>query len=82
MSNTSIDLKILREKLASHWGAKTEVANRANVTREMVRLVLNGKRNNLAIVEIAAEVLLEREKQTASRKRNITELISAIEKTF
>lgn len=58
----------LYRNLKRHHGAFKDVAERANCHRNWVRLVLNGSYEDVKVLEIAAEVLLEREKEVSERR--------------
>lgn len=51
----------IRVGVRRHRGALTEISKKTGYTREFVRLVLRGKRNNVHVLSISAEVVKERE---------------------
>lgn len=59
---TNQETEEIKNALRRHRGALKEVCEKADCSREMVRMVLNGERKSARILEICAEVALEREK--------------------
>lgn len=64
-------LEQIRNGLRSHYGSMNEVAAKAGVCRDMVRMVLKGERKNEKVVKIAAQVLLERESKASENRKAI-----------
>jgi len=52
-------VKELRNGLHRHRGSINEVARRADVSREFVRLVLKNERNSNTVLKVAADVGLQ-----------------------
>lgn len=72
-------IKRLYDNLRRHYGAMNEVAVRANVTRQMVRYVLTGRRTSFNVLEKAAAVLLEREQTAESLRRTIENTLRTVD---
>lgn len=65
----------LKNDLRNHYGASTEIAQRAEVHHSFVYLVLKGKRKSSKVLTIACEVLAEREKKEAEHSKKQLQLI-------
>lgn len=71
---TLVDTEFLRKNLIRHRGSQKEIADKAGVSREMVRLVLRGKRTSSKVIEVALNVLIQREQHAAEARRRIRHL--------
>lgn len=71
-------VKELRNGLHRHRGSINEVARRAEVSREFVRLVLKKERNSNTVLKVAADVLLEREKISQAVRGKVMDTVQQV----
>lgn len=70
-TNTPIYLEI-----KARYGALNEIANEANVSREWVRNVLQGKAQNSEILTIAAKVLRRHKQKERKALKEVAEALA------
>lgn len=68
----------LRQGLKRFNGSLTEVARRANVTRQYVSYIVQGVRKNTKILTIACEVLAELEREERKMKSRQLSLLGEV----
>lgn len=73
----------VRAAVRRHRGALTEIATKTGLSREYIRLVLKGLRNNVHVISIASEIVKNRESSRnnmlVSAKRNMEEVATMAE---
>lgn len=65
----------LHQGLKQYWGAFGEVAEKAGISRGQLHKILRGQHRNMDVLEVASQVLLE-------KNRDRTERLQSIEKSL
>lgn len=65
----------IRKKLTRHYGAKTEICSRCDISLQWLRMMLQGKANmNLDVLETCWKVYNEFEAKARVKKQRIAQL--------